>query len=128
MLRSVASMALVGSLTLMPRLARAQAAPPDSARVEAARRVLRSDLRNFVTAQEAYYANKRTYAGSLREMAGAYVSSRGVTLIVLTSSDRGHSEVAIYEGIPGLACAMFVGNAPPPLGTGGEGEPVCKGP
>ena len=128
MLRSVALTTVVGALTLMPRLAPAQAAAPDSAQVEAARRVLRSDLRNFVTAQERYYADNRTYAGSLREMASIYVPSRGATLIVLTSSDRGHSEVAIYEGIPGLVCAMFVGNAQPPLGRGGEGEPVCNGP
>ncbi|HEX9691798.1 MAG TPA: hypothetical protein VGA22_06855 [Gemmatimonadales bacterium] len=128
MLRSVAFTTVVGALTLIPRLAPAQAAPPDSARVEAARRVLQSDLRNFLTAQERYYADHRTYAGSLREMASIYAPSRGATLILLTSSDGGHSEVAIYEGIPGLVCATFAGSAQPPLGKGREGEPVCNGP
>ena len=128
MRRSLALIAAVASLTLLPQRAAAQAVPPDSAHVEAARRVLKSDLRQFITAQEAYHADNHRYAGSLRELAGSYIPSRGVTVIVLTSSDRAHSEVAIYQGVPGLVCASFIGDAQPPLGTGREGEPVCKGP
>ena len=144
----------LAGVTLLPTTAlTAQEAQPDSDRVRAAWAILRSDLRNFVTAQEIYFADHRTYAPSLREMGEIYLPSPGVTVVVLTSSDSGHSEIAIFfqivqsgverareaitsvlewlredERVPGLVCAMYIGNAPPPLGSGLEGEPVCRGP
>ena len=106
----------------------AQEAQPDSALVRAATATLRSDLRNFVTAQEVYFADHDTYAPSLHDMGEIYRPSPGVTVVLLTSSDTGHSEIAIDERVPGLVCAMYVGSAPPPLGKGREGEVVCRGP
>jgi hypothetical protein len=105
-----------------------QAAPPDTVALRAARATLRSDLRNFLVAQERYFADHTTYARSLGEMATIYVPSRGVTIVLLTSSNTGHSEIAIIDRMPGLVCAIFVGNSASPLGTGGEGEPVCRDP
>ena len=108
--------------------AAAQAGKSDSVAIQAARATLRSDLRNFVTAQESFFADHVTYARSLREMGSGYQASRGVTIVLLTSSNTGHSEIAIIDRVPGLVCAMYVGNVPPPLGRGNEGEPVCQGP
>ena len=96
--------------------------------VRAAAATLRSDLRNFLIAQETYYADHGTYAPSLHDMGEIYRPSPGVTVVLLTSSDTGHSEIAIDERVPGLVCAMSIGNAPPPLGRGSEGEVVCQGP
>src|SRR2546426_4251942 len=99
----------------------AQGHLPDSVAIQAARATLRSDLRNFVTAQEAYFADHGTYARSLRQMQNGYRSDAGVTVVLLTSSDSSHSEIAILDTVPGLVCAMFVGDAPKPFGTGKEG-------
>ena len=119
----------LAGVTLLPATGlTAQEAQPDSALVRAATRTLRSDLRNFVTAQEIYFADHNTYESSLHAMREIYRPSSGVTLVVLTSSDTGHSEIAIDERVPGLICAMYVGNAPPPLGKGSEGEVACRGP
>ena len=119
----------VVALILLPATAlRAQEVQHDSALVRAATRTLRSDLRNFVTAQEIYFADHTTYASSLHAMREIYRPSPGVTLVVLTSSDMGHSEIAIDERMPGLVCAMLVGNAAAPLGRGLEGEVLCRGP
>ena len=119
----------LAGVTLLPATAlTAQEGHLDSAVVRAAARMLRSDLRNFVTAQEMYFADHTTYASSLHAMREIYRPSPGVTLVVLTSSDMGHSEITIAEPVPGLVCAMYVGNAPPPLGSGQEGEVVCRGP
>jgi hypothetical protein len=107
---------------------RAQERAPDSTAVRAAASTLKLDLRNFVTAQEAYFADHGTYARSLREMQNAYRVSPGVTLVLLTASDTSHSEIAISDKVPGLVCGMFVGEAPPPLGPGTEGFPICRGP
>ena|ERR687891_685797 len=119
---------LTALLVLLPAPAVGQQPVPDSLVIQAATATLRSDLTNFVTAQEAYFADHVTYARSLRQMRGGYRLSPGVTLVLLTASDSGHSEIAIIDRVPGLVCAMFVGNAPRPLGAGGEGKPVCRGP
>ena len=114
------------------RLEAQQAAPPtgptDTVALRAARATLRSDLRNFLVAQESYFANHATYARSLREMAATYLPSRGVTIVLLTSSNTGHGEIAIIDRMPGFVCGMFVGSSPSPLSTGGEGEVVCREP
>jgi len=119
---------VIGLLVAVPGLLPAQGTPPDSLTVQSAAATLRSDLRNFVTAQEAHFADHGTYARSLRQMQHGYHTSSGVTLVLLTSSDSSHSEIAINDKVPGLVCATFVGNAPPPLGAAKEGVPVCRGP
>ena len=103
-------------------------ATPDSATIEAAKRVLKSDLRNFVVAQESYFADHGTYARSLRGILPVFKPTAGITVVLLTASDTAHSEIALDPRVPGLVCAMYVGNVPPPLGTGEEGEVVCRDP
>ena len=121
-------LALIGLVLTCPLTSSAQGAIPDSLATRAAAATLRSDLRNFVTAQEGYFADHGTYARSLRQMGGSYRVSNGVTLVLLTSADSGHTEIAILDAVPGLVCGMFVGQLPPPLGTGTEGKPECRGP
>jgi len=128
MTRVTLLVSLAGVILLPATALTAQVLQPDSAMVRAATRTLRSDLRNFVTAQEIYFADHTTYAPSLRAMREIYRPSPGVTLVLLTSSGVGHSEIAIDERVPGLVCAMYVGNVPPPMGRGVEGEVVCRGP
>ena len=128
MTRSKLLLILAGLVLLPATDLTAQEAQPDSALVRAATATLRSDLRNFLTAQERYFADHTTYASSLHAMRELYRPSPGVTLVVLTASDTGHSDIAVDERVPGLVCAMYVGNAPPPLGRGSEGEVVCRGP
>src|SRR2546422_7005656 len=119
---------VIGFLIAVPGFLAAQGSPSDSSTVQGAAATLRSDLRNFVTAQEAHFADHGPYARSLRQMQHGYHASPGVTLVLLTSSDSSHSEIAISDKVPGLVCAMFVGNTPPPLGTGKEAVPSCRGP
>lgn len=126
--RAASLIAVTALFVALPTRAPAQEPAPDSVAVQAARATLKSDLRNFVTAQEAFFANHVTYARTLRELGNLYAASRGVTVVLLRSSNRGHNEIAIIDRVPGLVCAMYVGDTPPPLGTGNEGEPVCQGP
>jgi len=46
-----------------------------------------------------------------------------VTLVLLTSSDSSHSEIAIIDTVSGLVCAMFVGDAP---NHSALGKRVCR--
>jgi hypothetical protein len=127
MLKTVRYSSAIGLLLVAAPSLSAQAGPADSVTVQAATATLRSDLRNLVTAQEAYFADHVTYARSLRAISG-YQPSRGVTVVLLTSSDSSHSEIAIIDKVPGLVCALFVGQAPRPFGTGKEAVPACRGP
>ena len=128
MTRLTLLISLVGVVLLPATVLTAQEAQPDSGVLRSARAMLRSDLRNFLMAQESYFADHNTYAGSLRDMREIYRPSRGVTVVLLTSTNTGHSEIAISDRVPGLVCAIWVGDLPSPVGKGNEGEPVCRGP
>jgi hypothetical protein len=87
---------------------------------------MKTDLRHYVTAQENYFATHSTYAGTAQ--ATVLKASAGVTVIVLTFSPRGHNAVAIHKDVPGLVCAVWVGQkeAPPLDDRAEEGEPTCR--
>jgi len=130
--RSVVRLALAAIAVSLAGVLPAQAPRPDSLAIRAATATLRSDLRKFVDAQEEYFTDSLRYALSLRELGNRFHASSGVTIVPLYSSPvkspEGHSAIAIIDKILGLACAVFVNNAPPPLGMGVPGEPVCQSP
>ena len=129
MSRVASVIALTGLLLIPPATLAGQQEEPDSATVRAATRTLQSDLRNFVTVQEMYFADHEYYAFSLHDVGDMYHTSDGVTLIVLTAAATGHSAIAIDERVPGLVCAVYVGNAPHPLWQQrGDGEVHCREP
>jgi hypothetical protein len=118
----------MASLALAPAAAGGQDVAPDSLAIAGARQRLSSDLRNFITAQESYFADHETYASTIGQIGTRHRATKGVTIVLLTSSGTGHSEIAIDERVPGLVCGTFVGGAPPPLARGDEAEVVCRGP
>ena len=120
----------VGVLWVPIGAAEAQVEGPGS---EAARphvRVIHSDLRNLVTAQEAYFADNVAYAPSVPAMGGIYVPSRGARVVILTLFGSGWNGIAIHADAPGYVCGVFVGkDATAPLhDEAAEGEVTCKGP
>ena len=118
-----------GLLVAVPSRLPAQEAAADSAKVQAYKTALRSDLRNFVVAQEQYFADHTTYAVSTRQLADYFAPSDGVTVVLLAARGTGWNAVAIHESIAGLRCAIWVGSASPPLNDQArEGQPTCAGP
>ena len=83
---------------------------------------MKADLRNLVTAQEAYFAEYVTYAPSLTNL--EYNVSTGNTLYLVTTSGQGWSATAVNSGTA-HTCAIFIGNATPVM-PGYEGQPVCN--
>jgi hypothetical protein len=118
---------LLAFLALAPACLGAQAPTPDTARVRLTA-ILRADLRNYIASQERVYGARNTYAQVLQ--AADHRSPPGVTIIVLTSSGTGHSAIAVHRDMPGLVCAIWVGQkAVPPLHDGAqEGDPTCRAP
>ena len=83
MIRLTLLISLAGVILLPATPLTAQEAQPDSALLRAATATLRSDLRNFLIAQETHYADHGTYAPSLHDMGEIYRPSPGVTVAPL---------------------------------------------
>jgi len=99
---------------------------------------MQSDLRNLVTAEEAYFSDYTTYVGgTASNLAGTatqananlqFVPSAGVTVVITATAGQGYSAIGTHNGLPaGRRCAIFVGAgiaavAPATV----EGEPKCN--
>lgn len=89
---------------------------------DAAFREIRSALRNLVTAQEAYYADHRTYATDASSM--AWSPPEDLRVDIVAAHGTGWAGVATHRRLAGVICGMAVGGAPPPGWP--EGAPKCE--
>ena len=81
---------------------------------------MKSDLRNLITAQEAYFSdNNGTYASSTTALGTTYKSSSGVTVTMGTVTNTGWSATAGHTSTA-KTCKISVGGT-----ATNEGEPVC---
>ena len=81
---------------------------------------MKSDLRNLVTAQEAYFSdNNSTYSSSISDMGTNYKASSGVTVTMGTVTNTGWGASAGHASTA-KTCEISVGGT-----ATNEGEPVC---
>lgn len=78
---------------------------------------MKSDLRNLVTAEEAYFAEWATYTGALSS--NSYRNSTGVSLLGIVPTTGGFSASVAYLGGTNKTCQITVGSG------ARDGEPVC---
>lgn len=115
---------LVLALGLSGPAASAQVAPaPDAAR-RAMAAAVRSDLRNLVTAQEAFFADNVHYTRALDSL--RFQPSQGVAVTIELASARGWRGSGRHSAAD-ITCWIFVGDAPKPRPDANEGEPRCEG-
>ena len=82
---------------------------------------MKSDLRNLVTAQEAYFSdNNSTYASSTGAMGTNYKASSGVTVTINSNTATGWTASASHTSTT-KTCAISLGG-----GATNEGEPICQ--
>jgi type II secretion system protein G len=86
---------------------------------------MKSDLRNLVNAEEAYFADWTTYVGTFPTT--QYSASPGVTVTIANPDGKGWEASAAHTGTA-IKCgiALGVGHSNPVDGTAPEGEPRCK--
>ncbi len=84
---------------------------------------MKSDLRNLVTAQEAYFADNVTYATTVSNL--AYSVSSGNTVTVTSATGTGWSATSNNNATT-KTCGIFVGSATAPITGQNEGAPVCQ--
>jgi prepilin-type N-terminal cleavage/methylation domain-containing protein len=92
---------------------------------------MKSDLRNLVTAEEAFFADSVYYKG-LAVTATAPCDTTGIKFcasagnnITATAGGGGWSATATNINLPGTTCAIFVNTAPVAPATT-EGAPACQ--
>jgi hypothetical protein len=75
-----------------------------------------NDLRNLVTAQEAYFADYNRYGNVLSssDRRAVFIQpSQGVTLTLTYATAAGWTGRASHDWIGGLSCVIWVGRVPP---------------
>ena len=84
---------------------------------------MKSDLRNLITAEEAYFADNTTYTTD--KAALNYTESSGVTVTVTVGAGPpvGYSALTVHTGTA-ETCAIFINIAAVAPATN-EGEPKC---
>ena len=89
---------------------------------------MKSDLRNLVTAQEAFFAdNNNTYADKAGIEGAGYTVSSGVILDAVTPDAGKGWDAQVSHNATEFLCGIAVGTGVNPQGdaTTPEGEPVC---
>ncbi len=82
---------------------------------------MKSDLRNLITAQEAYFSdNNSTYAQSTGALGTNYKPSTGVTVTLSNTTNTGWQAVS-SQANTAKTCTMSLGG-----GSTNEGEPICQ--
>ena len=82
---------------------------------------MKSDLRNLVTAQEAYFSdNNNRYASAIALLRSMYKPSDGVEVTLDSTVANGWKAHATHRDLPRVVCTMEVGS-----GSTTEGVPLC---
>jgi type IV pilus assembly protein PilA len=94
---------------------------------------MKTDLRNLVTAEEAYFSDKTTYAGTTALLSTSFHVSAGNTVAAPAATSTGWSTTVTNSYVPNTAtgwkCGVWVGGAA--SAPGGvtsdtvEGAPAC---
>jgi len=84
---------------------------------------MKSDLKNLVTAQEAYFADHVTYATTMSNLNVA--GSSGNTLTITAATGTGWAATSSSPQTL-KTCGVYVGSATPPFTGQAEGAPTCQ--
>jgi len=85
---------------------------------------MKSDLRNMVTAEEAFFSDSSAYTTDLSSM--NFRQSTGVNTPVISTGAGYWSATVTHSQLAGHTCAIAVNTTTPLVSTAGEGEPVCN--
>jgi prepilin-type N-terminal cleavage/methylation domain-containing protein len=90
---------------------------------------MKSDLRNLVTSEEAYFSDSSSYTTTIANL--KFNSSTGVsspTVVLGTGTEAGGWAATVsHSQMPsGYKCGVGVNMTSPVVSTAAEGEPACK--
>ena len=86
---------------------------------------MKSDLRNLVTAEEAFFADSSKYTSTLGQL--KYQNSTGVNPPTITAGAGFWTATVDHLQLPGFVCGVGINTTNPTVGAAAaEGEPACK--
>ena len=116
-MKAISTFALLLALPLRPAASQQATEPIRQA-------VMKSDLRNLVTAEEVYFADSVKYTADLKTIASFYKSSPGVIALHITLTADGWTGSVGHEGTT-TVCVIYVGSTAIAPATQ-EAKPVCR--
>lgn len=130
-MRSLRMLVLLAAAASPATLAAQQSDSTQADRDRMAMVAMKSDLRNLITAQEAFYADHAAYASSMQDGL-KFQTSTGVTVRLTATQNNAWAAEARSSLLPNVACVVFI-NLPekyhPKVGgkliARNEGEPAC---
>ncbi len=88
---------------------------------------MKSDLKNFVTAEESYFADYNTYGTFANvDAAGLFKATTDVAFVSTDGAATGVSATTTHPNASGKTCGVYVGTATPPAMVTNEGEVACN--
>ena len=86
---------------------------------------MKSDLRNLVTAEEAYFSDSSKYTSAITSL--NYKQSTGVNQPTITTGQGYWAATVTHSQIPGsFSCGIGVNTTNSVVTTAGDGEPACR--
>ena len=85
---------------------------------------MKSDLRNLVSAQEAYYADNVAYTADQARLNFTPSAGVTVTITLVAGPPAGWSATATHSGTT-RRCAVAINTTNPVDATAADGEPAC---
>ena len=86
---------------------------------------MKSDLRNLISAEEAFFADSVKYA-TYDTTKLKFRPSSGVSNPVIVPGPGYWSATVTHSQITSFSCGVGVGTPNPVIVTAGEGEPICQ--
>ena len=92
---------------------------------------MKSDLRNLVTAEEAFFSDSGRYRpyfnnGQMGDTVLKFKPSTGVSTPSITTGAGYWSATVTHSQIANFSCGIGVNTQNPIVTTAGDGEPACK--
>ena len=87
---------------------------------------MKSDLRNLVTAEEAFFSDSTYYTdASTLVTLNAYKNSSGVGVPAVVTGAGFWTATVTHSQLAGATCGIGVNTTNPIVTTAGDGEPTC---
>ena len=87
---------------------------------------MKSDLRNLVTAEEAFFSDSTYYTDATNLVTRqAFKNSSGVGVPTVTTGAGFWSATVTHSQLTGATCGIGVNTTSPIITTAGDGEPAC---
>jgi prepilin-type N-terminal cleavage/methylation domain-containing protein len=83
-----------------------------------------SDLRNLVTAEEAFFSDSSKYTSTVSQL--KYQSSNGVNSPTILTGAGFWTATTTHTQLPGVTCGVSINTTNPVTTAAAEGQPICQ--